>query len=183
MKKILFILLIFTACQKENLNIEPSNYLSTKEIDDFKYKIIRYVDRLPAKVTEENKFKTDYDSIYKEMAKNADLIFYHTENDTVYFAITKIAPSIKLKKTATVGKLKMDNGGNLLYYEEAFRTWKMEDLELKEKTKLLFEKYVKNEDLTPYYTKHSGNDFYIEFPDDATYYDVKKRKWSTRNAF
>ena len=57
----------------------------------------------------------------------------------------------------------------------------MEEKELKEKTNLLFEKYVNEEDLTPYYTKNSGNDFYIEFPDDNNIYNVEKRQWVTKN--
>ena len=56
----------------------------------------------------------------------------------------------------------------------------MELPELKEKTKILFDIIVNNKDVSQYYTKNSDPEFWIEFPDDQTVYDVKARKWSTK---
>jgi hypothetical protein len=99
------------------------------------------------------------------------------EDNYIYFAVSKIAPSIKLKKTTTVGKLKFDKNDSIVFYQEAFRTWKMEPKELEEKTKLLFYKYLNNEDLSDYYTVNSNPEFYIEFPDEMTKFDTISRTW------
>jgi hypothetical protein len=178
----LFIIALFYSCQKEAQKILPTNYLNEEQIESFKYEIIRYSDKLAKKATHETKFDTKFDSIYISKAKSAELYHYFVDEKTneIYFAITRIAPSLKVKKVATIGKLKKDKSGAISYFEESIRTWKMEEAELKQKTSLLFEKYVNNEDLTPYYTKNSGNEFYIEFPDEINEYDVEKRQWVTK---
>jgi hypothetical protein len=185
MKNYLFLsfLFIFFACEKEKINSNPDFYLSKKQQENFKLSIVRYFEKLPKQnATHETKFDTIHNSYYSKKAQSSDLMHLYIDTDSTYFfAIAKIAPSLKVKKVATIGKLKKNKYGEITYYEEVIRTWKMEENELKEKTNLLFEKYVNNEDLTPYYTKNSGDDFYIEFPDDNNIYNVEKRQWETKN--
>lgn len=177
----LFLLIFVFSCKQEQINCNPDTYLSKKDQDSFNYKIIRYIQRLPKYATEENKFDTQFDADYKNSLKECGLLFYYKDKEnTVYFAISKIAPSIKLKKTATVGKLKLDSDGAITHYEEAFRTWKMNPDELATKTKLLFTKFINNEDLSAYYTINSDPEFYIEFPDDINYYDSESREWKVK---
>jgi hypothetical protein len=179
----LFILVLFYSCQKEPQRILPSDYLTVAQLESFKYEIIRYTDKLAKNATHETKFESQFDSIYQLKAKSAELYHYYVEekSNEIYFAIARIAPSLKVKKVVTVGKLTKDADGKIVSYEEAFRTWKMEIPELKTKTKLLFEKYIDGEDLTPYYTKNSNGEFYIEFPDDNTFYDKNTRKWQSKS--
>lgn len=175
----LFILVLFYSCQKEPQKILASDYLNEEQVESFKYEIIRYTDKLAKKATHETKFDSQFDSIYQVKAKNAELYHYFVDkkSNEIYFAIARIAPSLKVKKIVTIGKLKKDAKGKIISYEEAFRTWKMEITELKTKSKFLFEKYIAGEDLTPYYTENAKGEFYIEFPDSNTYYDNNKRKW------
>jgi len=177
---LLLCLLVFGSCKK---NIDPSGQLSAIEQENFKYAISRYINKVPEKVTVDRRFEATKDTYYRDMAKKNDLLFYYKDEPThtVYFAIAKIAPSIKLKKNATVGKVKYNEKGEIVEYEEEFRTWKMEEEELIEKTNILFNKYIRNEDLTPYYTKNSNPDLFIEFPDDYTFYDKESRLWKTKN--
>jgi hypothetical protein len=57
----------------------------------------------------------------------------------------------------------------------------MELPELKEKTKILFDKIVNNKDVSQYYTKNlPENEYWIEFPDDQTVYNVELREWQTK---
>jgi hypothetical protein len=56
----------------------------------------------------------------------------------------------------------------------------MEIPELKEKTKILFDKIVNDKDVSNYYTKNSDPEFWIEFPDDQTTYNTKLREWQTK---
>lgn len=176
---ILFLTLI--SCKQEPKNISPKTYLNAEQQQQFKLKIIRYIDRLPKYATETNKFESRFDEEYLKKASDCELLFYFKNTDnSIYFAISKIAPSMKIKKTATVGKIKLDAKNDITSYEEVFRTWKMEPKELEEKTEMLFRKLINDEDLTAYYTKNSNPEFYIEFPDDNTFYDTISRNWKTK---
>jgi len=178
----LFIVALFYSCQKEPQKILPSDYLTDAQVESFKYEIIRYTDKLAKNATHETKFESQFDSIYLLKAKSAELYYYYVDkkSNEIYFAITRIAPSLKVKRVATGGKLTKDANGKITSFEETFRTWKMEIPELKTKTKLLFEKYIDGEDLTEYYTKNANGEFYIEFPDDNNYYDKSARKWQSK---
>lgn len=178
----LFIVVFFCSCQKEPKKILPSDYLNEKQIEAFKYDIIRYSDKLAKNATNETKFEAQFDSIYHSKAKSADLYHYYIDKNSneIYFAIARIAPSLKVKRVVTAGKLTKDKDGIITYYEEAFRTWKMEIPELKSKTKLLFENYINGNDLSNFYTKNSNGEFFIEFPDDINYYDSDLRRWEIK---
>ncbi|WP_396186524.1 hypothetical protein [Flavobacterium sp.] len=178
----LFIIALFCSCQKEPKKILATDYLNRKQIEAFKYDIIRYSDIIVKNATHDTKFGAQFDSIYTIKAKSADLYYYYIDKNSneIYFAIARIAPSLKVKRVVTAGKLTKDMNGNITFYEEAFRTWKMEIPELKIKSKLLFEKYIQGEDLTEYYTKNSKGEFFIEFPDDINYYDSDLRRWETK---
>jgi hypothetical protein len=181
-KKLLFLLIIisFIACKQkaEPIVSNPEHYLSEKEIQDFKYSIIRYAGKMPKKANQETKFDSIYDAEYEKRALQSDLLYYYVNSkNEIYFAIARIAPSVKIKKVATIGKLKKDENGEIISYVEAIRTWKMEESELKLKTLFLFERYVRNEDLTPYLPENTTQDLYIEFPDKNTSYDTIQRQW------
>jgi hypothetical protein len=184
MRKILaglFGILFLGSCSNTSYTIDPNGQLSKEEQAQFKYEIVRYFEKLPSeKVHHEDKFDTLYNSYYQQKAKEANLLFYYKAPDSSeYFAIAKIAPSLTIKRVATIGKLKKDKEGKITYYEEAARTWKMVEPELHKKTEVLFMDFIQGEDLSPYYTKNSGEDFYIEFPDDRTFYNTQTRKWET----
>ncbi|WP_100610260.1 hypothetical protein [Confluentibacter lentus] len=178
--KYFILLLLFIpllSCQNKELDINPKIYLTEDQEEAFKYAVIRYVDRLAPKATHETKFNQQFDSNYQLQAKQVDLLFYYEDKGETYFAITKIAPSLKVKKVATVGKLKMDGNNNITYYEEIFRTYKMEETPLFQKTALMFKDVIQNKDVKKYEFKNSKPEEYIEFPDANTYYDSKKRQW------
>lgn len=178
---LLFIFLAFSSCKKEPVNIDPETYLSAEAQEDLKYSIIRYADHLPKKANHQTKFDSVFDEEYKRRATTSKLLFYYIDKKTNahYFALAKIAPSIKEKRVVVAGKLELDKEGNILTYEENFRTWKMEEPELIAKTSELFTKYIEGEDLTPFYTANSNGEFYIEFPDQNTYYDKEARLWKS----
>lgn len=179
----ILVLVLVLSCKEEVKVIDPNHYLTQQEQEQFQYSIIRYVERLPKEATNENKFEARFDADYKQMMPDCELLFYYKDNqNNIYFAISKIAPSVKLKKTATLGKVSFDVNKNIVLYEEVCRTWKMEPKELKQKTALLFNQYIRNEDLSAYYTENSNPEFYIEFPDQNTYYDTISRNWVTKKA-
>lgn len=175
-------LLLLFGCVKEPKNTDPNQYLSKEAQENFKFSIVRYYDDLAPKATHETKFDTIFDSYYKKKSESSDLLFYYfdKEKNTAYFAITKIAPSIQLKKVATVGSVVYNDKNEIQTYQEKLRTWKMPVPELEQRTATLFAKYLNGEDLSEFYTKNAKGEFIIEFPDDVTHYDTDLRKWVTK---
>lgn len=180
--KINFLLLLLGmalfSCQKE-ANYSPT--LSPAQQDSLKYKIIRYVAKPPKKATPETKFEAQFDDYYQEQAfqKHQLDLHFKTPDGTEFLLVSRIAPSIEEKRVATGIKLKFDEKGKLLQYEEVFRTWKMRPELLKERATLLFVKMTEGQDLSPYYPQNNEEE-YIEFPDAKTYYDAELRLWKVR---
>jgi|SRR5690554_5786990 len=184
MKYYIFLLIgiVSCACGQQAVSITPSDYLDQKEQNEFKYSIIRYIDRLPKKATEQTKFDGEFDQEYQNRADHAELLYYYLDKKTgeTYFAISKIAPSLTLKKVVTAGKLKKDANGTIIDYEEEFRTWKIDQAELKIVSEMLFNKYITGGDLSPFYTRNANGKFIIEFPDENVSYNKEKRVWISK---
>lgn len=177
---IIIVFLLVLACQQKNLDTNPLHHLNTQEILSLKEQTVRYFERLPTKATEQNKFDTIFNEYYSQKAKEADVLqYFKNENGEEFFAVSKIAPSIKLKKVATIIQIKREMDSVILY-KEILRTWKMEVPELQEKTKVLFDLAIQNKSFEKYLTKNSQPEFWIEFPDDHTYFDDKSRSWKTK---
>lgn len=156
---------------------DPQNHLSPQEIADFKYSISRYFEKQPKKTQKQDIFKAEHDQYYREKARDAKLLYYAPQPDgSIYFAITKIAPSMKEKRVATVGKLRQTNG-EITHYQEKFRTWKMEVPELEATTAKLFQEYLQGADLQQYETRFTDPEYLIEFPDERNTYDTVQREW------
>lgn len=172
------------ACGKEApLNYQPSGYLKPTEIEAFKYSISRYACKLPRFATHENKFEMKFDEAYAGLASGMKLDkYYKGEQDTIYFEINQLAPSLKIKRTATGGKMVKNQAGEITFYEEIYRTWKMEDSLLKVRTPLFFEGMVHHKNLEKYYTDNINSDTYIEFPNKNVIFDVKSRKWISKSS-
>lgn len=161
----------------------PENQLSNlkqDEIDTFKKKLIRYIGKKPDDASEENKFNSYFDAHYKAEEEAHQLEQYFADkNGKVYFLFTKSAPSLIQKKVAIAGIVEFGEGGEILVFEEVFRTWKMKPDRLSEVSSMLFTKMVVGDDLQPYYTANSAGVEYIEFPNAEVWYNKEKRKWET----
>lgn len=169
------LLLLFSCNQGPSYQV--SRHLSDQAAGEFKQRIIHYIAPLPKKATDDTKREARFDSHYQKQTDRFRLDKYYPAKDGfVYFEVSRIAPSFKVKRVATAGRLKLDANGEIAEYEEFYRTWKMEEPELAEKTALLFERLVNGETLTPYLTANSQEE-YIEFPDGLVRYDKLQRKW------
>lgn len=160
----------------------PSILMDSVQQHNFLYSIVRYVAPLPKKASEKTKFEPRFDEAYHYTVEKLKLEAYHqTPEGDVYFLVSRIAPSIEVKRVATGGKIIYDNKKNITEYSEIFRTWKMKLPELKVKSLFLFQEMINNKDLTKYYTATTGDsNHYIEFPDEHNTYDVQNRKWVTK---
>ncbi|MBX2965107.1 MAG: hypothetical protein KF845_03105 [Cyclobacteriaceae bacterium] len=169
----------FQSCDTHKKSYLPDAHLTAQQQEQVKQKIIRYVAKMPRRVTGDIKFDTAYDKHYAEQVKRHRLMAYYISKEGGhFFLVTRIAPGIEEKWVATGGRMKFDANGELFEYEEVFRTWKMKKEILDERAMYLFDLLVKGEDLTPYYTATAGFN-YIEFPDEHVYFDKPSRSWKS----
>lgn len=171
-----FAVLTVVSCSSKR-DYNPDSHLSIKEKDRILQSIIRYLGKLPENVSASEKFSSMYNDYYLDLASRHRFEQYYIDSDgNHYFLISRSAPSLYEKRVAMGGKMKFNESGDLLEYEEVFRTWKMKDDELQRKGAMLFDLMVIGNDLTPYYRVNSTEE-YIEFPDEHNYYDKAERSW------
>lgn len=169
--------LVYSSCSVER-RMSPDTYLSAGGQEAFKYSVARYLYRLPEGADHQTKFDSQYDDYYWDKAAQSTLDYYSIgKKDTIYFQVSKAAPSLQGKRVATGGKMLRGDDGHIIYYEELYRSWKMDSAELATKSKLLFQKMRQGEDLSPYYPNGTIQEEYIQFPDAHSYYDVQQRQW------
>jgi hypothetical protein len=175
-----FLLLVLTivlgSCGSKD-KYDPDEQLTPSQQEALKSSIIRYVAKGPDHVDASERTKPKWDAYYEEKMKAARFEKYASKGDDIYFLISQPAPSIVEKRNATGGRLRLNDKGELIEYEEIFRTWKMVPDTLKRRGGLLFDKMVKGESLEQYLTKNSNGVEFIEFPDDRNHYNLEKREW------
>lgn len=173
--------LFFLSCESTQTNVSKNQVesLTANEIANFKHSIIRHVGRKPEDASLENKFHAYFDEHYDEQVKIHDLTHFYNSVNKTYFVITRIAPSIALKRVAIGGYVVFDTDSNVVSIKEDFRTWKLEPDTLLKRSDLLFHKMIHGESLVPYYTENSGNTDYIEFPNNEVWYDTITFSWKS----
>lgn len=179
MKKLFYLILpaLFLVACSDQKAYSPEQ-LSAGERDALKESTVRYFAKRPEAASEQTKFESQFNNYYQGKAKEAELMFYYSDDNVYYMMISQIAPSMnEEKRHATAIRFKLNEQGEITEYEEVFRTWKMKPDVLRERGLFLFERMVKGESLEPYLTKNSGDVEYIEFPDDLNQYDKASRQW------
>jgi hypothetical protein len=174
----ILILLSVLSCDPKD-KYDPSQYLSRQDQDTLLYKTLRYSAKLPPTATHKTKFNQVFDSYYKSLLADHTLRYYYTTGSNNFFLITRQARSVTPMREAIGGKIKMDLNGNVVEYDELFRTWKMNADTVDLKGRRLFDIMVSGRDLSAYYTKHK-RDQYIEYPDDRFYFDRIDKRWHDR---
>jgi hypothetical protein len=176
---LLFFSLVLYSCSEKKMDVKPDSYLNEQEQADFLYSISRYHAKLAPKANHKTKFEDRFDKYYRRMSDRHELVAYFPsgKDEFIYFMTYRIAPSIHVKKVACAGRLKYDSNGEIMHYEELFRTWKMLEDELNQKSEMLFEIVLKGKSLEAYLPQNSGKEEFIEFPDLETTYNSEKRRW------
>jgi len=175
---ILFISLI--SCSQNQSDKYSATYLLNEDEQQlFVYDIIRYAGKLVSKASHESKFNQEFDMDYWSLAREHSLDFIHIDNNTnrTYFSVSRIAPSIHIRKVSVGGYIVRDENREIVEYVEVFRTWKMPVDELSNKTAVLFELLVNGKDMSKYMPDNAYGHEYIEFPNATTYFDSDKRLW------
>lgn len=173
---IMVLVLLLSAC--EDRDYSPDQ-LPKEDREVLLYSMVRYFGKLPKRnATHDNKFEKEFDEHYQAHALEHKVLGYYTGKDEKEFLlIQREAPSLLKKYISTGIVFERDESDSIVFYDEVFRTWKMPKEELKEKGLMLFGKMVKGEDLIPYYPPNSGEEEFIEFPDERNAFDVRSRRW------
>lgn len=172
--------ILLASCSFDH-DYRPESHLQVIEQDLLMNRVIRYISRAPDGVAPDDRFNPEHDEHYAEQMSAHRLDALFKDDNTYFFLVTRPAPSLTEKRVAIGGKVTVDEAMHVEYYEEVFRTWKMEPDTLARRGLFLFDLMVRGEDITRYYASKSGNADYIEFPDDRTYFDTKRRIWRSRS--
>lgn len=154
--------------------------MSEKEIQANLWSLVRYLGKEPEGLTPGEKFYPAYDSHYVAQLKTLKLEAWHQKSGENYFLVSRLAPSLMVKRVAAGGRVRFDGNGEIIQYEEIFRTWKLHPDTLTRRSLILFDKMVTGASLTPYQTKFSNGIEFIEFPDERTYFDKLTRSWKSK---
>lgn len=158
--------------------------ITADEITVLTNSLIRHIAKMPDKASHESKFQSRYDDYYKNETARYELVFYgqNPKTGAEFFTYLRPAPSIHEKYVAVGGEIVRKND-EITQLTEHYRTWKMTREELMPKANLLFGKMLQGEDLTPYYPQNSGDEEYIQFPNESNYYSTEEKRWKSNDTY
>lgn len=139
--------------------------------------MVRYSNKLAPEASHETKFQPQFNWYYDRAISESRIVKCFKDNDTIQLLIARKARSLTPMEEGIALKVTLNEKDSLLYYEEVFRTWKMPADTLAKRGHYLFDRMVRNQDLTIYYSKFQ-KDRFIEFPDQRFTFDIRKRRWS-----
>ena len=141
--------------------------------------MVHYTSKLAPEATQNTKFSPRFDWYYDRAVKECEIAYCHTMAAGEYdLLVIRDVPSVTPMKDAISIHAKV-NADTISEYEEVFRIWKMPKDTLLKRGLFLFDRMVKREDLSLYYSKFQ-QDRFIEFPDDRFTFDKQTRKWRDR---
>jgi len=179
MKKFVYSFLIlfsgFIGCTS---TYAPEAHLSAEEKTQIEQILMRYAFDGPKGADSQSKFDSKYDSVYLRNASHFKLTKWHrTREGKVYFEWRRRAPSMIEKWVATGGVLELSPDGKLSFYQEVYRTWKLDPTRLDRRSDLFFDYMKAGKDLSPYYTSNIKDTEHIEFPNETTEFDISTGSW------
>lgn len=146
--------------------------------DNFLKVMVHYTSRLAPEATHETKFNAEFDWYYDRAVKECKILYcvFKEQDSTYNVFVARDARSITPMKEGIAITLEFDNQGGFKKYNEVFRMWKMQEDTLAKRGKFLFNRMIKGEDLSLYYSRFQ-QDRFIEFPDDRFTFDTTLRRW------
>jgi hypothetical protein len=175
MRKILFLLLIFTLIAYSCSDKQSADYYFNKQQQDtLLVDIITYIYTTPPGATWETRFNADNRNYYKSnLPKFKFEKLFQDENGTYYFYIIRPARSSHGTLRGVGGKFTLSENGKIEQFEELFNTPAADLNELRNKGNELFIYLIKNKNIDGFV----ANDQYIEWPNAWTYYDTIQHQW------
>ncbi len=176
-------IVLFLGCSNNNkyaFNPKAINYDGTLDT------LLPHFAKLHDSIPEKDRFlakNKEFMTVHKTERQYQWHYYSQAENGYYYFLLSRLEPSLKRDKFAAIcGRFKRDSKGAIdsASYEELFWTWKMKIVELKPKAEILFAEIIEKGNVDEYLTAKKGNDFWVEFPDEKTYYDKATQTWKAK---
>ena len=168
--------LIF-GCSSSEKRHNPIGCISAEQQKQILGQMVRYANKLAPEATHETKFQPQFNWYYDRAISESRIMLCAKEKDTIQLFVARKARSLTPLEEGIALKVIVNSEDSLFYYEEVFRTWKMPADTLSKRGLYLFDRMVRNQDLTIYYSTFQ-KDRFIEFPDQRFTFDIKKRRWS-----
>lgn len=140
--------------------------------------MVRYSGKLSPEATHETKFNPEFNWYYDKAVKECEILYCHLNaEDSMYsLLVAREARSITPMKEGIALRIKLNKNDGLEIYDEVFRMWKMPMDTLRVRGKFLFDRLVKQEDLSLYHSKFQ-QDRFIEYPNDRFKFDAHSKRW------
>lgn len=173
----IFTIALMSACQSiPEKKIEAAQWLSSEEQASFMNEIRSLQSH--TKIESDAHSSSELMKMTHSVKSLGELVYYYEEPELkeCYFVLLQPAPSIHEKYVALGAKITRSEKGEILSYEEVFRTWKHPKEVILERGAFLFKEMIAGHDLSAYNASRMG-DTYIEFPNEHVSYDRAKRQW------
>jgi len=179
MKNILlvsFALLIISCSSKDKYDV--NRYYDLKGQDALLSSIITYIFIAPPYTLMKDRFKPEHRGFYSSQTPKFSIKkFYKSEDGTCFFLV--IRPGFKLgEKRAVGGSFKMKESFQLIGFREVFVTPTLAEDDALKKGSFLFDEMVKDE-----IEKDLKMQSYVEWPNEASYYDTIAYEWKLKEEF
>jgi hypothetical protein len=168
---------LLIGCASSENKYRPTDCIPEEQQKEIVRQMVRFANRLAPEATHETKFQPQFNWYYDRAISESRIILCAKEKDTIQLMIARKARSINPMEEGIALKVVLNANDSLLYYEEVFRMWKMPADTLVKRGRYLFDRMVKKQDLSLYYSKFQ-KDRFIEFPDQRFTFDPQKRRWS-----
>lgn len=177
----LFIAALMMGCQSKS-QYAISEY--SINYDGLLDTILPHFSKLHDSIPESQRFlpkNKHYMLVHKVERQYQWLHYVQAKNGYCYFMVSRLEPSIKNDKYASIcGRFKRNAMGAIdsASYEELFWTWKMKLPELKEKSLVLFSTMVETGNVNAYLPEVKEN--WVMFPDKNVTYDKTSQTWKSK---
>lgn len=168
---------LIVGCSSSEKRHNPIGCISAEQQKQILGQMVRYANKLAPEATHETKFQPQFNWYYDRAISESRIMLCAKEKDTIQLFVARKARSLTPLEEGIALKVIVNSEDSLFYYEEVFRTWKMPADTLSKRGLYLFDRMVRNQDLTIYYSTFQ-KDRFIEFPDQRFTFDIKKRRWS-----
>jgi hypothetical protein len=170
----LFLFALAVSCSPKN-KYDINAYYTLKDQDAILTSIISYVFSAPLYTKMEDRFRPPHRAYYSSLTSKFKIVNYYIAKDSTHFFYVIRPSSIASERRAVGGHYKMDKNFNLTNFKEEFVTTVKPEKELIEKCAFLFDEMVKGN-----IEKYTPLKSYVQWPNDASYYDTVSYEWKLK---
>jgi len=171
----IFVMTVFMACESGKYKVDK--YLTKEESTLLKKELSRYMDKLPERVSMEERWSAKANSYYTLKADSMNLLRYYEGTDGYnYYYITRIVPSIRAgERRASAGRFQWETKDRIKNLEEFFLSNILPEETLNKAADDLFQEAVEKHKV-----EEKGSVELIEWPNDYFAYNKESHSWDRR---